>query len=363
MTKVPPGVSHYYPRNRRNKLRWIFRMKGRKQTTTSETFGSAEWWAWYNASLEGSTVPQKNGAGAERTRPGTLNAAVVAYYTSADWQLLSLSTQATYRGILDRFRAEHGHRLVADMAPHHVRTILDARAKTPSAANNWLKVVRALMRFLVDRNLVKADPTLGVRPLKNRTDGFHTWTEEEIARFDERWPLGTLERLAKDLLLYTGQRRGDVRLMGPQHIRAGLVRVRQQKTGAELEIALHDALRGSIDARPTKHLAFITTAAGEPYSEAGFGNWFGDAARKAGLKSCSAHGLRKAAARRLAEAGCTTKEIAAVTGHKTLKEVERYTIAADQKRLAQAAIAKIGGTQSEQNLSNLENRLDKTGGK
>lgn len=357
MKKRPKGVSCY--RDRHGKLWWKFRGKGLKTSTTKALFDSADWWAWYNAAANGERAPQ--GVGAERTAPGSLNALAVAYYTSADWQLLSENTQATYRGILDRFRAEYGSKPVAALQPHHVRTILDARAKTPSAANNLLKVLRAVMKFGVERNMVKADPTTGVKPLKNKTDGFHTWTEEEIEAFDKRWPLGTQERLAKDLLLYTGQRRSDVRLMGPQHIRGGVVSVRQQKTGAYLEIAVHPALDASLNARPTNHLAYITTPAGEPYTEAGFGNWFGEAARKAGLKNCSAHGLRKAAARRLAEAGCTANEIAAVTGHTTLKEVARYTRAADQRRLAGAAIRKIGGTQGEQNLSNPENRLDKAG--
>jgi integrase len=56
----------------------------------------------------------------------------------------------------------------------------------------------------------------------------------------------------------------------------------------------------------------------------------------------TAHGLRKAAARRLAEAGCTALQIAAITGHKTLKEVSRYTAAADQGRMARDAMKRIG---------------------
>ena len=77
----------------------------------------------------------------------------------------------------------------------------------------------------------------------------------------------------------------------------------------------------------------------------------------------SAADAPKAAARRLAEAGCSVSEIAAITGHRTLKEVSRYTQAADQKTMAKAAIGKIGGTQGEHNSSNLENRLDKSGAK
>lgn len=359
MKQRPKGVSCY--RDRHGKLWWKFRGKGLKSSTTKALFDSADWWAWYNAAVNGERVRQ--GAGAERTAPGSLNALAVAYFTSSDWQLLSKSTQTSRRGILDRLRAEHGDKPMKAMGPHHVRALLDARAATPQAANNMLKALRALVRFGIDRNLMTADPTAGVKRLKVKSDGYHTWTEEEIDAFDKRWPLGAQERLAKDLLLFTGQRRSDVRLMGPQHVRSGVVSVRQQKTGAYLEIALHDALRASIEAKGTNHLVFIATSAGEPYSEAGFGNWFGDAARKAGLKNCSAHGLRKAAARRLAEAGCTANEIAAVTGHTTLKEVARYTRAADQKRLAKAAISKIGGTQSEQKSSNPKNRSDKKAAK
>jgi integrase len=289
---------------------------------------------------------------------------VVAYYTSSDWQLLGPSTQATYRGIIDRFRVEHGDKPVALLQAHHVRQILDAKAKTPAAANNLLKVLRVLMRYAVDRNLRRDDPTQGVKPLRYRTDGFHTWSEDEIAAFDKRWPTGTQERLAKDLLLHTAQRSGDVRMMGRQHVRKGVVSVRQQKTGTWLDIPVHASLEASIAARPSNHLTFLTTQHGEPYTSAGFGNWFRDAARKAGLPAgVSAHGLRKAAARRLAEAGCSAHQIQAVTGHKTLKEVERYTRAVAQKGLAEAAMSRVAGTHPEQILSNPVCRLDKSADK
>ncbi|WP_293676549.1 tyrosine-type recombinase/integrase [uncultured Phenylobacterium sp.] len=287
----------------------------------------------------------------------------MAYYTSADWKLLSKTTQTTYRGIIDRFRAQHGDKPLRRLQAQHVRAMMDARADTPAAANNLLKVLRAMMRFAVDRAMITIDPTANVKPLRYKSDGFHTWTEDEIARFDARWPLGTQERLAKDLLLYTAQRSSDVRTMGLQHVRGGVVKVKQQKTGTSLEIGLHQALRASLAARPTNQLTFVTTPSGEPYTAAGFGNWFREAARKAGLPvGVSAHGLRKAAARRLAEAGCTASEIAAITGHRTLKEVSRYTQAADQRTMADAAMLKIGGgTQGEQNLSNLGNGLDNAG--
>jgi integrase len=112
------------------------------------------------------------------------------------------------------------------------------------------------------------------------------------------------------------------------------------------------------------NLTFLVTAQGAPFTPAGFGNWFRECCDAVGLKNCSAHGLRKAAARRLAEAGNSTNAIAAVTGHTTLKEVERYTRDADQARLADQAIATLpGGENDEQKLSNHPKWLDNTGEK
>src|SRR5947209_13039478 len=151
---------------------------------------------------------------------------------------------------------------------------------------------------------------------------------------------GTRARLALALLLHTGQRRGDVVRIGRQHIRDGVVHVRQQMTGIELAIPIHPTLAAIIAETPADHLTLLTTQTGKPFSAAGFGNWFRDRCNEAGLPHCSAHGLRNAAARRLAEAGCTTHEIAAITGHASLGELVRYTKAVDQRRRAEAAMAK-----------------------
>jgi integrase len=86
----------------------------------------------------------------------------------------------------------------------------------------------------------------------------------------------------------------------------------------------------------------LTTSFGKPFTVVGFGNWFRDRCDEAGLpKGISAHGLRKATARRLADLGCSAHQIAAITGHATLAEVQRYTSAADRRRLAQEAMKKL----------------------
>ena len=197
-----------------------------------------------------------------------------------------------------------------------------------------------MMKHAIDIGLRSDDPTREVRAIRVRTDGHHSWTDDEIAQFERQHPIGSRARLVLALLLYTGQRRGDVIRMGAQHLHDGSLHIKQQKTDTELIIPVHPTLAAIIAASPREHLTFVTTRQGGPFEGSAFSRWFREQCDKAGLPHCSAHGLRKAAARRLAEAGCTAHEIGAITGHASLTELVRYTKAADQKRLAEAAMTK-----------------------
>ncbi|MGA8758837.1 MAG: tyrosine-type recombinase/integrase, partial [Stellaceae bacterium] len=224
----------------------------------------------------------------------------------------------------------------------HIAKILSQQK--PFAAHNWLKALRSLMKFSVQLGLREDDPTDGIERIKAKAGRIHTWTEAEIAQFETHYPVGSRARMAMALLLYSGQRRSDVVRMGPQHIRNGVLFVRQQKTGMEkadevLEIPVHPDLARIIAASECGNLAFLTTSYGAPFTVAGFGNLFRNWCNEAGLSSaCSAHGLRKAACRRLAEAGCSAPQIAAISGHKSLAEVQRYVEAANRAKMAQAAM-------------------------
>jgi integrase len=198
-----------------------------------------------------------------------------------------------------------------------------------------------MMRHAVESGLRGDDPTRDVRAIRVKSDGFHSWTEAEIAQFENRHQVGSRARLALALLLHTGQRRSDVVCMGPQHVRDGAIHVRQLKTGVALEIPVCADLAEIIAATPAAALVFLTNDRGRPFTAGHFGDWFRRRCDEAGLTHCSAHGLRKAAARRLAESGCTEHEIRAITGHASLREVVRYTKAADQKRLAIQAMDKV----------------------
>lgn len=224
----------------------------------------------------------------------------------------------------------------------HVKAIVDAKAETPVAANHLLAMLRVLMKLAVEKGWRKDDPTAGLRNVRTRSEGFKTWSEEDIATYEAKFPLGSRARLALALLLYTGQRRGDVVRMGRQHIRNGVLTIQQAKTGEEVTIPVHENLKAAIEALPKDQLTFLLTAKGKPFTPAGFTNWFHECVVAAGLPAgLSPHGLRKAVCRRLAEAGCSPHEIMSVSGHKTLSEVTRYTVAANRARLAVDAMGKI----------------------
>jgi integrase len=221
----------------------------------------------------------------------------------------------------------------------HVNAMLLEKSATPHAARAFIKALRAVSVVAIMAGLRDDDPTHGVRVKVRKTSGFRSWNEEEIAQFEAVHPIGTRARLAFGLLLYTAQRRGDVIRMGRQHVRDGFIVVRQQKTGAVLQIPICPELQEVLAAHPVTSMTYLTTAAGAPFTANGFTDWFRKMCIKADLPlGLSAHGLRKAACRRLAEAGCSANQIAAISGHATLGEVSRYTKAADQKRLAADAM-------------------------
>lgn len=341
--RLPPYVHAFVDRH--GKARYYLRRPGFKRLPLPGAPYSPEFMEAHAAGMAGLDAPRLE-IGASGTTPGTVGAVVVAYFNSAAFRTLAPTTQRTYRGIVEAFRSEHGDKRIALLQREHIARLIHRKAATPAAANNLLRMLRTLLQFAMNEGFRKDDPTAGVKPVKSRSEGFHTWSEEEIAAFEARHALGSRARLALSLLLYTAQRRGDVVRMGRQHIRDGTLTCRQGKTGAVVQIPVHADLRAAIDACPNDHLTFLVTESGKPFSPAGFGNLFREWCREAGLpEACSAHGLRKAAARRLAEAQCTAHQIMAITGHRTLKEVTRYTAAVDRKRLAASAMEKfIAGT-------------------
>jgi integrase len=299
--------------------------------------------AAHEAAMQGETAPALEIA-ASRTRPGTLNDLLVKFYKSK-FPGLEPITQSTYHGILEAWRAKDGDNPVAMLERRHIEKRIAEKAGTPAAQRSYLRMVRMVLAFAVDTGIRTDNPALGIKLRSKKTDGYHTWTEDEITAYEARHPIGTKARLAMALMLYTSGRLGDAVVLGRQHIKNGTLTYTQDKNRnrdpVTLAVPVHPELQKVIDGTPTDHLTFIVTEYGKPFTKAGFGGWMRDRCNEAGLPQCSSHGLRKACSRRLAEAGCSANVITAVTGHRDLRMVEVYTKAADQARMAKDGVAAV----------------------
>jgi len=323
------------------KVRRYFRRAGRRAIPLPGLPGSIEFMAAYQAALAIVSPPPPS---PRHVINGSLAAAAAGYFRSSDFANLSPSSQRSYRAAIKPILAAHGHRLVRDLTKVAARHVIEEIGATrPGMANLTRSVLSKIITYAIETGLRADNPFSGLKPYRLGT--YHTWTDAEIAQFERRWPLGTRERLAFALLLYTGQRGGDVVKMARSDIVDGRIRVAQDKarkgTTNELMIPIHPALARALQASPVVGMThIITDARGKPLRA--ITELIEAAVKRAGLPArCVAHGLRKAALRRLAEHGSTTKEIAAVSGHRSLAEIERYTARADQAGLAKAAIGKL----------------------
>jgi integrase len=218
----------------------------------------------------------------------------------------------------------------------------DRRGGTPSQSRHFLDAMRGLFRWALKARLVKIDPTVGVEdPPRSQSDGFAPWSEDDIATYEARWPIGTRQRVWLDVLIYTGLRRGDAVRLGRQHVRNGVGTIKTEKTGTEVMLPILPMLDATLKAGPCGDLTFIAGESGRPLTKESFGNLFRKACRDAGLQNRSAHGLRKAAATRAANAGATESELEAIFGWIGGRMASLYTRAANRRRLAQRAMHKL----------------------
>jgi integrase len=331
MIRTKSGLPRYCSWNtdHHGKRRVRFRRAGFSTYLRGTPWGE-EFMRGYAAALDGVTAQTSN-IGAARTVSGTVNA---------------LENLRKAHGDNPLFRADNNGRRTMLLTREHLQRIVNEKSATPFAQRNFLNTLRAMFKWAAKEGRIPDDPTLGVTREKAKSKGYKTWSEDQIARFENTHPVGTKARLAFALLLYTGQRRSDVVRMGLQHVHNDVLTIDQGKTEggeeAHLEIPVHPRLREIIDTTPTVGVkTFLVTHFGNPYTAPGFGNWFRELCDQAECPDVSAHGLRKATARRLAEIGCSANQIASITGHASLSEVQRYTKAADRKRMAREAMSKL----------------------
>ena len=332
--------------DRHGNVRLYVRKRGKGKIRLRGEPGTRAFLDEYWAAVKDGAPPQVDGA-PRITAPekGSLRWLCSEYFRSAGFKGLTDRTRYVRRGILDGLCKRDGDKPFALMEPRHVRKLRDERSDKPEAANAIIKALRQVFAFALEYELIQRNPAKDVPYLKSGSEGFHSWTIDEVRAFETRHPVGSKARLALALMLYTGQRRSDVVLLGPQHVRDGWITLTQAKNRSRkpvtLSIPVLPELRAVIDATAVGNLAFLVTEFGKPFGSNGFGNWFRKRCDEAGLPHCTAHGLRKAGAAIAAENGATERQLMAIFGWSTMKEAARYTRAARQKVLAASGMKLI----------------------
>jgi integrase len=328
--KLPPFV--YRERTRHGRAVYYFR-KGKGARTRLPDLGAPDFNAAYMDALKGETRPR------EAERGGTLAWLVARYKQSAHYASLKGSTRKRRDAIMQAIVRSAGDDPYRAISRKHIVAGIDRRS--PSSGIQFLIAMQQLFKWAVSVELIERNPAEGVSRPRFHSDGHHVWTVGEVEQFRARWQLGTRERLAMDLLLFTGLRRSDIFRLGRQHVTGEVLAIRTEKTGKAVHVPIWPELRASIDATPTGDLAFLTTSAGKPFTSANsFGIWFGEACKAAGVPG-RAHGLRKAGATIAADNGASAHELMAMFGWSRLSMAETYTKGANEKRLASSASERI----------------------
>jgi integrase len=355
MTRIEvPYVQEWFDK-RAGRIRRRFRRPGYKSIELPGTLCSEDFTRAYQKAMA-SGAPLAIGA-TKRSRPGSVSAAIAGYDISQlDFLTLADSTQALRRQLLEKFRADTcgtetpiGERMIADVTPKFLQLYLTSMR--PFAARNMQKALRHLMAYATRIGMIKDDPTQFKLPRVKKTGGFHSWEDAEISTFRAKYKVGTMARLAAELALHAGPRCGDISKLGRQHLVhdpdpdglwTHIIVWRQGKTGGDpLRIPVLKQLQEAIDATPSHGMTFLTNTLDRPFSAKTLSMWFSQAARDAGLRKCTLHGLRKATGRVLAEAGCSASMIQAVLGHANLATAEIYVRAANKGLLAKDAMRQL----------------------
>lgn len=335
---LPKYVSQYKDRHGKQRLR--FRKTGYRTYNFQAKYGTEDFQAELDQCLA-SIVPQRI-VHRTKTEPRSIDHLVSKYFQSGDFiRNAKPQTLDKNKAIINRFRKKHGHRSTEKVSFEAIdKIITQAKNKKPDgtggqfAAQKLRKELKRLFRYAVKIKWLQSNPVDFVDPIKTKTKGFHTWTEEEIKMYQDFWPLGTTQRLAMELMLWTAKRMGDAIKIGPEHIRDGCLISTDAKTAKDSWLPIAPPLRAAIDKMENKTPVFILTSFGKPYSDKSFSQRFSKWCVDAGLANCTAHGLRKAMSRRMAEARATNSEIKSITQHVGDAEVALYVREANQKMLA-----------------------------
>jgi integrase len=311
---------------------WYVRIGRGPRTRIRAAFGTPEFGAEYQAAIATFSAQKKK---AEGGLSGTLAWLIERYRETRAWTNLSPATRRQRENIFCHVLDSAGRQPFAKITTAMIKAGRDRRAATPAQARHFLDTMRGLFRWAVEAQMAKGDPTSGIAdPARSSSEGFVTWTPDDIAAYEVRWPIGTKERVWLDVLIYTGLRRGDAVRLGRQHVRNNIATLKTEKTGMVVNLPIIPVLAKTLAVGPCGDLTFICGERGNPLTKESFGNEFRRACKAAGLSRRSAHGLRKAAATRAADNGATEAQLEAIFGWTGGRMASLYTRAANRKRLS-----------------------------
>jgi integrase len=342
-----PGVSPY--QDRHGKRRWRFQRRGVTRALGSD-YGSEEFERRYREACEAAGFTPA----ADRPAPlpsRCMARLVASFRASPQYQGWKASTRRTWDGKLTWIATDYADRCAVTldrdavmklMAKQAAKEINGETVYLPGSGNQVHRVLGMLMEHAIALGWRIDNPVRHVRKYKAGT-GAQTWTEGQIARFFAAHAPGSVAHLAVTVMLYTGSARADACRMGWQNVQSNRITYRRLKTGQEITLPIHPRLAAALATVPRTRLLFLGTLAGKPRSPDALGVRLREWCEAAGLPNLTAHGLRKAMGRRLAEAGASAPEIMAVMGHRSIQQAEAYIREFSRANAATAAIARLDG--------------------
>lgn len=300
---------------------------------------------------------QKLAEKSEAGLPGTFRALVEHYLRLPEFRDLAPRTKRDYRQVLDYLDKPMGKLVANEVTTASLMILRDriAEKRNWRFANYCMAVIGRVYSTGVLRGRVEGNPTVGIKALqrpKNAPDVNRPWTEGELMTVLNRAPHAIA--LAVAIGAYTGLRQGDVLKLPWSAYQNGEIDTKQGKTGDPVWVPVHSVLRSILDATKKRGTVIVLNDRGKPYTSDGFRSVFyrtvSDLERNRLIGGgLTFHGLRHTVATKLADAGADDKTIMAVTGHKSVAMVEKYTKRADQKRRAKAGIEMLEANETRTN--------------
>ena len=320
--------------NRHGNVVWYVRIGKGPRTRIKALYGTPEFEAAYKAAISGD-APQAPTAATK----GSLKWLWTLYRETSTWTDLSLATRRQRENIMRHVLATGGNQPLSAITGKAIENGIQRRK--PYAARHFVDTLHGMFKWAVKAQHITIDPTVGRTVAKPKTKGFPVWTEDELAQYEARWPIGTRERVMFGVYCFTGLRRGDAARLGRQHIRNGVITIDTEKTGTRVTIPVLPELAEIIAAGPIGELSIIASKKGQRLRKEVVGTLFKEACKAAGIHGKSAHGIRKAAATRAANNGATVATLEAIFGWEGGQMAALYTRAADRKRLAAEHMDKL----------------------